>query len=208
VQEYYGALKALCEQTVEAALPGRALNIRAGLIVGPHDPSDRFTYWPRRVARGGDVLAPGRPERFVQFIDARDLAAWNIRMAESGGAGIYNASGAHDTLTMSDLLEACKTVSGSDARFVWADDAFLTEQEAGVWMELPVWVPESNEEMAGFLRTSSAKAIRDGLTYRPLPDMVRDTLAWDRSRPADTEYRAGMKPEREAEILEAWRARA
>jgi 2'-hydroxyisoflavone reductase len=208
VQEYYGALKALCEQSVEAAMPGRALSIRAGLIVGPHDPSDRFTYWPRRVAQGGDVLAPGRPERFVQFIDARDLAEWNIRMMESGGTGIYNASGAHDTLTMGELVEACKAVSGGNARFVWMDDAFLTAQEAGVWMELPLWVPESDEEMTGFLRTSSAKAIQDGLTYRPLAETVRDTLAWDRSRPADTEYRAGLKPEREAELLEAWRARA
>jgi len=129
-------------------------------------------------------------------------------MMESGGTGIYNASGAHDTLTMGELVEACKAVSGGNARFVWMDDAFLTAQEAGVWMELPLWVPESDEEMTGFLRTSSAKAIQDGLTYRPLAETVRDTLAWDRSRPADTEYRAGLKPEREAELLEAWRARA
>lgn len=203
----YGPLKALCEQAAQAALPGRTLSIRAGLIVGPHDPTDRFTYWPRRVAQGGDVLAPGRPERFVQFIDARDLAEWNIRMVESGGAGSYNASGRHDTTTMGELLQSCKDVSGSDARFVWTSDAFLTERDAGPWMELPLWIPEDRAEMAGFLRASSEKAIAGGLTYRPLAETVRDTLAWDRGRPTETEHRAGMKPEREAELLAAWRAR-
>jgi 2'-hydroxyisoflavone reductase len=197
VQEHYGALKTLCEQTVESVMPGRALNVRAGLIVGPQDPTDRFTYWPRRVAQGGDVLAPGRPERFVQFIDARDLAEWTLRMVETGGAGAYNATGQHDVTTMADLLRTCKEVSGSDARFVWVEDAFLTEQGAGAWMELPLWIPESDGAMTGFLRCSSDKAIRDGLRFRPLAETVRDTLAWDRSRPADTEHRAGMKPERE-----------
>ncbi len=203
----YGPLKALCEQAAEAALPGRTLSVRAGLIVGPHDPTDRFTYWPRRVAQGGDVVAPGRPARFIQFIDARDLAEWMIRMVESSRAGIYNATGRHDVLTMGDLLQTCKDVAGSDARFVWIDDRFLNEKEAGPWMELPLWIPEDWEKMAGFLRVSSEKAIAGGLTERPLAETVRDTLAWDRTRPAETEYRAGMKPEREAALLEAWRAR-
>jgi len=214
VQQNYGALKVLCEQAAERAMPGRTLSIRAGLIVGPHDPTDRFTYWPHRVAQGGDVLAPGRAERFIQFIDARDLAEWNIRMVESGGVGIYNATGRHDVTTMSDLLQTCKNVSNSDARFVWMPDAFLVEQEAGAWMELPLWIPESQEEMAGFLRASSAKAIRDGLTFRPLTDTVRDTLTWDRTREPAPDggfgmgvRGAGMKPEREAELLEMWRAR-
>lgn len=207
VQQNYGALKALCEQAAEQAMPGRVLSIRAGLIVGPHDPTDRFTYWPRRVALGGDVLAPGRPERFVQFIDARDLAEWNIRMIESGRVGLYNATGQHDVTTMNDLLQTCKEASASDARFVWVSDLFLTEHEAGAWMELPLWIPESAEETGGFLRASSDKAIQDGLTFRPLAVTVRDTLAWDRTRPADTEHRAGMKPEREAELLEMWRVR-
>jgi 2'-hydroxyisoflavone reductase len=214
VQEHYGALKALCEQAAEAAMPGRVLSIRAGLIVGPHDPTDRFTYWPRRVAQGGEVLAPGRPERFVQFIDARDLAEWTIRMVESGGAGVYNASGRHDTTTMNDLLQTCKEVAGSDARFVWVPDEFLVEQGAGPWMELPLWIPENNAAMAGFLRVSSDKAIGDGLTFRPPAETVRNTLGWDRGRgPAPgagtvTGVRgAGMTPEREAELLEAWRAR-
>jgi 2'-hydroxyisoflavone reductase len=208
VQKHYGPLKALSEQAAEAAMPGCTLSIRAGLIVGRYDPTDRFTYWPRRVARGGDVLAPGRPDRFVQFIDARDLAEWTIAMAERGVAGVFNATGRHDTTTMAGLLEACKEVAGSDAGFVWVPDEFLEEQGAGPWMELPLWIPETNAEMAGFLRASSEKAIAEGLTFRPLSDTVRDTLAWDRTRPPDTEYRAGMKHEREAAILEAWRARA
>jgi 2'-hydroxyisoflavone reductase len=208
VGKHYGPLKALSEQAAEAVMPGRTLSIRAGLIVGRHDPTDRFTYWPRRVAQGGDVLAPGRPDRYVQFIDARDLAEWNISMAERRIAGIFNATGRHDTTTMGELLQTCKEVSGSDARFVWVPDQFLEEQGAGPWMELPLWIPETNAEMAGFLRASSDKAIAEGLTFRPLADTVRDTLDWDRTRPADTEYRAGMKPEREAEILAAWRARA
>jgi 2'-hydroxyisoflavone reductase len=213
VQKNYGALKALCERAADQEMPGRVLSVRAGLIVGPHDPTDRFTYWPRRVAGGGDVLAPGRPERFVQFIDARDLAEWNIRMIESGGTGTYNATGQHDTTTMSDLLQTCKDVSGSDARLIWIPDAFLAEHKAGAWMELPLWIPESQEEMAGFLRVSSDKAIRDGLTFRPLTDTVRDTLEWDRTREPGPESGtitgvsgAGMKSERESELLEMWRA--
>jgi 2'-hydroxyisoflavone reductase len=129
-------------------------------------------------------------------------------MAEAGGAGVYNATGRHDVTTMADLLQTCRQVSGSDARFVWVEDAFLTEREAGPWMELPLWIPESNAEMAGFLRCSSEKAIRDGLTFRPLAETVEDTLVWDRTRPPDSEYRAGMTAAREAELLEAWRARA
>jgi len=207
VQKHYGPLKALSERAAEEAMPGRTLSIRAGLIVGRHDPTDRFTYWPRRVARGGDVLAPGRPDRYVQFIDVRDLAEWNILAVERGVTGVFNATGRHDTTTVAGLLQTCKDVSGGDARFVWVPDEFLEVQGAGPWMELPLWIPETNAEMAGFLRVSSDKAIAAGLTFRPLADTVQDTLDWDRSRPADTEYRAGMKPEREAELLAAWRAR-
>lgn len=208
IQQHYGALKALCEHATEAAMPGRVLGVRAGLIVGPHDPTDRFTYWPRRVARGGDVLAPGRPDRFIQFIDARDLAEWTVRMAESRGTGVYNATGRHDTTTMADLLGTCRRVTASDARFTWVPDKFLNEQGAGAWMELPLWIPEDRAEMAGFLRCSSDKAIAAGLTFRPPAETVRDTLAWDRTRPTNTEHHAGMTAEREAAILAAWRTRA
>ena len=205
--ETYGPLKALCEQTAEAAMPGRVLHLRSGLIVGPHDPSDRFTYWPARVARGGRTLAPGRRDKPNQFIDARDLAEWNLRMIAANKTGIYNADGPAAPITMSQLLETCKTVSGSDADFVWMDDTFLLAHEVGPWMEVPLWVPDGGDE-AGFGQGSLAKAQAVGLTYRPIADTVRDTLEWSSTRPADHVWRAGLSVEREAEILNLWDAKS
>ncbi len=205
--ETYGPLKALCEQAAEQAMPGRVLNIRPGLIVGPYDPTDRFTYWVHRVARGGEVLAPGRPEYLVQFIDARDLAEWNVRMVEAEQTGVYNATGLDYPLTMGQLLEECKTVSGSDAQFTWVDEQFLLDAKVQPWMELPLWIPESDPNSAGFSAFDCGKAIADGLTFRPLAETIRDTLAWDATRPADVERRAGLKRERETELLEAWHKR-
>ncbi|HZO86929.1 MAG TPA: NAD-dependent epimerase/dehydratase family protein [Chthonomonadaceae bacterium] len=199
--ETYGPLKVLCEQAAEEAMPGRVLTIRPGLIVGPHDPTDRFTYWPHRVAQGGEVLAPGRPEQTVQFIDARDLAEWNIRLIEAGQTGVYNATGPDYPLTMGRLLDECKAVGGSDARFTWASQEFLQQEGVQPWTELPLWVPEE-PDMAGFNAVNCDKAIAAGLTFRPLSDTIRDTLAWDATRPADREWRAGLKPERERELLE------
>jgi 2'-hydroxyisoflavone reductase len=204
--ETYGPLKALCEQAAEAAMPGRVLNVRPGLIIGPHDPTDRFTYWPRRIARGGEVLAPGSPEGAVQVIDARDLAEWTVRMVEGGKTGVYNATGPENPLTMRSVLETCRAVSGSDATLTWVDEEFLLNAGVAPWTELPLWVPAREESMAGFSAVNCGKAIAAGLTFRPLADIVRDTLAWDATRPADREMRAGLKPEREAEVLAAWRA--
>ena len=201
--ETYGPLKALCEQAAEAAMPGRVLHLRPGLIVGPHDPSDRFTYWPARVARGGRILAPGRPDKPNQWIDARDLAEWNLRMIAANKTGIYNADGPRTPISMAHLLETCKTVAGSDADFVWMDDAFLLAHEVGPWMEVPLWVPDGGDE-AGFGQGNLSKAQADGLTYRPIADTVRDTLAWSSTRPADHVWRAGLSAEREAEILHLW----
>jgi nucleoside-diphosphate-sugar epimerase len=203
--ETYGPLKALCEQAAEAAMPGQVLNVRAGLLVSPSDPSDRFTYWPHRIAQGGDVLAPGTPVGRAQFIDARDLAEWIVRMAESGGTGVYNATGPGEPLTMGQLLDDCRAVSGSDATLIWVDEEFLLTAGAAPWSELPLWVPAREADMAGFSAVSCAKAIAAGLTFRPLADTIRDTLAWDATRPAVPELRAGLKPEREAELLAAWR---
>ena len=203
--ESYGPLKVLCEQAAEAAFPGKTLNIRPGLIVGPHDPSDRFTYWPCRVAKGGAVLAPGGPQIETQIIDVRDLAEWNIRMVEENKVGLYNATGPDYPLTMGVVLETSKTVSGSDAEFVWADEKWLVEQGVAPWMELPLWIP-AEEEYAGFNSVNCRKAIADGLTFRPLAEIIKDTLDWASTRPDDYTFRAGMKPEKEAEILEKWRA--
>lgn len=202
--ETYGPLKALCERAVEEVMPGRALIIRPGLIVGPHDPTDRFTYWPRRVARGGEVLAPDRPDRETQFIDARDLADWTVRMLEAGATGVYNATGPAERLAMGHLLDVCNAAGGGSATFTWVPEHFLLDAGIGPWMELPLWVPES--EGAGFSSVSIAKALAAGLTFRPLEETVRDTLAWDAARPADAEYRAGLDAEKERETLRRWHA--
>jgi 2'-hydroxyisoflavone reductase len=203
--ESFGPLKVLCERTVETAIPDRALVIRPGLIVGPHDPSNRFTYWMHRVAAGGDVLAPGTPDQPVQFIvDVRDLADWMVRMCENRSTGTFNAKGPTYSLTMGGVLEACKAESGSDARFIWADEDFLHTEGVGPWMELPLWLPAS---MTAINSAKGDKAWAAGLTFRPIAETVRDTLAWDRTLPPDAERRAGMKPEREAELLTQWHAR-
>ncbi|HYG59485.1 MAG TPA: NAD-dependent epimerase/dehydratase family protein [Symbiobacteriaceae bacterium] len=200
--ETYGPLKALCEQAAEAAMPGRVLTVRPGLIVGPHDPSDRFTYWPWRMARGGEVLAPGRKDRAVQFIDARDLAQWTLHLVEARQTGVFNATGPDRSLTMAEVLETIQSTAGTAATLTWIPDQWLQAQKVGPWMELPLWVPDG--EAAGLFSTNIGKAVAAGLTFRPLADTVRDTLAWDRARPADAERRAGLKSEREAELLAAW----
>jgi 2'-hydroxyisoflavone reductase len=201
--ETYGPLKVLCEQAVEQAFADRAFIPRPGLIVGPYDPTDRFTYWLHRVARGGEVLAPNPPEAPIQFIDVRDLAEWTIRMVESHQTGIYNATGPDYVLTMGRLLEECRAVSGSDARFTWVDGRFLIEAGVTPWMGLPIWVGDE-EEARGFHAIDCSKAIAAGLDFRPLAETIRDTLAWDATRPADTEWRAGLNADRERELLQTW----
>lgn len=201
--ETYGPLKALCEQAVERAMPGRALIIRPGLIVGPHDPTDRFTYWPWRIAQGGEVLAPGSPSRPVQFIDARDLAEWIVRMIEAEKTGTYNATGPDYALTMGQLLETCRSVSRSDATFTWVDEKFLLDAGVQPWMEVPLWVPDT-EEHRGFSAVNCTKAISDGLSFRPLAETIQDTLKWVATRPSNALWRAGLKREREKELLQQW----
>jgi 2'-hydroxyisoflavone reductase len=198
--ESYGGLKVLCERAAEAAMPGRVLVLRPGLIVGPLDPTDRFTYWVRRVAEGGDVLAPGRPDRTVRAIDARDLAAFCVRQIEAQGTGVFNTAGA-DGVTMQGLLDACGRAGGSGStrgpRLHWASEAFLMAEGVEPWSELPLWVPEDKN---AFLETGNARAEAAGITFRPLDETVRDTLAWDRTR-GDGALRAGITREREAELL-------
>jgi 2'-hydroxyisoflavone reductase len=202
--ETYGPLKALCERAAEQALPGRTLVIRPGLIVGPHDPTDRFTYWVRRVAQGGEVLAPAHPDWHTQIVDARDLAEWTLGMVEQRQVGVYNATGPAYDLAIGQLLDTCRAVSGSDARFTWVAEQFLLAHDVGPWTELPLWVPQSDPDMLGFSDVSCARAIAAGLVFRDLAETVRDTLEWDATRPADREWRAGLKPEREAALLQEW----
>ena len=203
--ESYGPLKALCEQVVEQTLPGRSLIIRPGLIVGPRDPTDRFTYWVERVDRGGDVLLPNRPALDVQIIDARDLAEWTLRMVEARQTGTYNATGPDYPLTLEQVVETCKAVSGSDARWIWVDEQFLLEHEVKPWSEVPLWIADE-PELAGFDAVNIGKALAEGLSFRPLAATIADTLAWNKTRPADAERKAGLQPSREAQLLEQWRS--
>jgi 2'-hydroxyisoflavone reductase len=204
----YGALKALCEEAAEKGMPGKALVIRPGLIVGPGDHSDRFTYWPVRVERGGEVLAPGTPEDPVQIIDVRDLGEWVVRAVEKKLTGIYNATGPEKPHGMGFILDTCKKVTGSDAKFIWADVDFLAEQKVSAWSDMPAWVSPKSDD-AGIGRVSVAKAVQDGLKFRPLEDTVRATLDWWHKLPEERrkKLKAGISPEREAKVLATWHER-
>jgi len=192
----YGALKALCERAVEDAFPGAATHVRAGLIVGPHDPTGRFTYWPHRLARGGDVLVPGPAWRPIQLIDVRDLAAWVVTAAVTGRAGTFNATG---PATMGALFDAARRAAGTSARPVEVDDAFLADQGVGEWMELPLWIDTRQEAWRRFLEVDTSRATAAGLTFRPLDETAAATLA--EAEPVDG---VGLAAEREAALLAAW----
>ena len=207
----YGGLKVLCEQVVQRVYGDRALIIRPGLIVGPHDPTHRFTYWPVRIAdseqNGGEVLAPGQPDYGVQFIDARDLVTWTIHMATSGGSGVYNATGPDYKLTMGTVLETCRELTSSPVRFTWVDDAFLLENEVAPYSDMPLWVPA---DVRAFSTFDIRKAVQAGLSFRPLAETITDTLDWEQNREhqPDERPRSGLSAEREAELLEKWHARS
>jgi len=197
--ESYGALKALCECAVRDVFGERALVVRPGLIVGPHDPTGRFTYWPHRVARGGEVLAPGPPERATQLVDVRDLAEWTVALCEERVAGTFNAT--HPGVTFAELLEACRSAPASDARVTWVTDDFLLEHGVGEWLELPLWLADPS--MAAADRVDVSRALAAGLRFRSLEETARDTL-----ERAETRDGVGLTPEREAELLAEWHARA
>ena len=198
----YGPLKALSEQETEKWFPGKSLIIRPGLIVGPRDETDRFTYWPVRIDRGGEVLAPGNPSDPVQFIDGRDLAEWTIRMAENRETGIYNATGPAKELGIGGMLDGVKTALNSNATFAWADAEFLKQQKVEAWSDMPVW---AGDEL-GMSRANISRALAKGLTFRPLGDTARDTLAWFKAQKPERQakLRAGLTLEREKEVLAAW----
>jgi 2'-hydroxyisoflavone reductase len=207
VTKYYGALKALCEKAADKAMAGRALSIRPGLIVGPGDKTDRFTYWPVRVAHGGEVLAPGDGSDPVQYVDVRDLAAWIVLGVERNLTGVYNATGPAKPLTMKKMLEGIKKGTGGDAKFTWVSTDFLEKKEIAPWSDLPVWVPGADGK-EGFTRISDAKAVAAGLTFRPVASTAKDTLAWYKTLPADRRGKllAGISLDKEKELLAAWHA--
>jgi 2'-hydroxyisoflavone reductase len=165
--------------------------------VGPPAPTGRFTYWPHRIARGGEVLAPGPPERPTQIIDVRDLGDWIVELCERGTIGTFNAT--HPGFMWSELMESCTAVSGSDAEVTWVPDEFLLEREVGQWMELPLWL--ADPEYAAADRAVVSRALDAGLEFRPLDETVRGTL-----EEAETTEAAGLTPEREAELLAEWHA--
>lgn len=206
--ETYGPLKVLCEKAAEAAMPGRVSQVRAGLIVGRYDLTDRFSYWPFRVARGGDMIAPSGPDYQVQIIDVRDIADFTLNLAEARKAGAYNVTGPDRVLTLGEVIATSEEVTGTKVNTIWMDEAFLQENEVQPWMELTLWIPESEDNANAMNQVSNRKAINDGLTFRALDDTIRDLLVWAATRPADTPLRAGLKPEKEAAVLEKWRQRS
>ncbi|MGN6868200.1 MAG: SDR family oxidoreductase [Solirubrobacteraceae bacterium] len=210
VLAHYSELKAACERRLDEDLPGRVLVIRPGLIVGPHDPTERFTYWVRRLAAGGRVLAPRAPDQPVQLIDARDLAGWIVRMVEAGTTGIYNATGPATPLTFGPMLERIAVATGGHAEIVWIDEDRLAEAGVAPWDELPLWLDlERQPDFRGFLAVDIGRATGAGLRFRPLEETAVDTLAWVRERPAAPSRPAGsplpppagLSEEREAELL-------
>ena len=208
IEQLYGPLKALSEKEAEKWFPGITTVIRPTLIIGPGDDTDRFTYWPVRISRGGDVLAPGTGNDPIQYVDARDLAEWTIRMVESKTFGVFNAAGPEHGMTMEEMLLGVKACTTAGAKLHWVPTPFLQEQKVQPWVDMPVWVPGEGDS-AGFSRRSVKKAFAAGLTFRPLAQTTLETLAWFGSLPAERQatLRAGIKPEREKEVLAAWRAK-
>jgi 2'-hydroxyisoflavone reductase len=193
--DFYGPLKAECERVVQRAYGDAAAIVRPGLIVGPHDPTGRFTYWPHRIARGGDVLAPEPRDKPVQPIDVRDLGAWLESLAERRVAGTFNA--VPSPFAMELMLESIRKTVNSDARLVWVDAQFLVDRNVGQWMELPLWIVD--RDMTSLEQVDASRAVAAGLAFRPLKDTIRATLAGAALTDA-----AGLKPEREAELLTEW----
>jgi nucleoside-diphosphate-sugar epimerase len=187
----YGALKALCEQEVQNVFGERTLVVRPGLIVGPHDPTDRFTYWPRRAERGGSMLGPAPPEQPVQVVDVRDLTGWMVDLVEQGRGGVFNATSPPGALSIGSMLEAC---GAHDV--VWVDEAFLLEHGVESWSDLPCWVPSTEADHAAFQLIDVSRAVEAGLSCRPLAETARDVPEWTGN--------AGLSAEREAELLLAW----
>ena len=214
-EETYGPLKALCENAAERAMPGRVTVLRPGLIVGPHDSTDRFTYWPARAARGGDMLAPGTPRDRVQIIDGRDLAAFALDAIERRTFGTYNLVSPPEMFTMGDIvnesIRAAKSLAKPKPapRAVWANATFLEREKVEGWSDMPVWISAKGDD-AAFADTSAERALKAGLKITPLRKTVTDTLAWHLTRPEAerAKLKAGIDPAREQEVLAAWRTEA
>ncbi|MCZ8206097.1 twin-arginine translocation signal domain-containing protein [Gemmatimonas sp.] len=205
----YGPNKVRCELEAKAQFGENKLTIvRPGLIVGPGDLSDRFSYWPVRIDKGGEILAPGTPNDPVQYVDVHDLSEWIVRTGENHTLGTFNATGPKGPTTIAEMLLGIKSVTTSDARFTWVPAEFLAEQKVRAWSEMPVWQPAMGPTL-GFMQVNCQKAYAAGLTFRPLADTARSTLDWYKTRPAveQEKARAGIAPEKEKAVLAAWHAK-
>jgi 2'-hydroxyisoflavone reductase len=201
----YGLQKALCERQTQDVFGARACIFRPGLIIGPRDRTDRFTYWPVRIHRGGEVLSPGDGSDPIQIIDARDFSEWMIRMAEDGHTGVYNAVGPAIPRPMDELLYGIRAVTTAETTFTWVDTDFLIERDVRPYREMPVWMPPLPGR-EGYARFDLTPEIERGLTFRSLAVTTQDTLEYHFSRPAEEQWplRAGLTPEREVEVLAEW----
>ena len=199
-KQSYGALKALCEKEVKNIFPDNSLIIRPGLIVGPFDHTDRFTYWPHRVSKGGNIICPVSPNGPMQFIDARDLSEWIISLIERKNSSVFNAVGPKLKLTFGNFLDECKNVTGNSPEFIWASHEYLKENQVVEYVELPFWGSVNN----GLFDTDIRKAVTEGIKFRPLSVTISDTLKWNLSLPADRKWHAGLSPEREILLLNKW----
>jgi 2'-hydroxyisoflavone reductase len=198
----YGSAKAECERIVSARFQKNALLIRPGLIVGPYDPTDRFTYWPLRISKGGKILAPGREDRRIQFIDVRDLSEWIIRLIAGNITGLFNATGPGFIYSMRQFLVDCLEVCRVENNLTWMSDEKLSQSDVKPWSELPLWIPESDKEFRGFMEIDCAKAQNKGLSYRSPRQTIEDTIHWFLGESEGTELKAGLSAERERELLE------
>ena len=206
--ETYGGMKALCEEETRKAFGDKAVVVRPGLIVGPMDPTDRFTYWPVRIQDGGEIMAPGSPTDAVQIIDARDLAHWFVHIAENRITGTFNATGPSSTLSIAEMLYGIRAVTSKEMSFTWVDADFLAAKEVQPWGHMTCWVPP-RDGYEGFGNIDCSRAIAAGLKFRPLADTARDTLTWWNGLPEErrAKPRAGLPREMEAEVLAAWKKR-
>ena len=196
--ETYGPLKVLCERAVRQNFPKGSLIPRCGLIVGPHDPTDRFTYWPVRIQKGGEVLVPSPPPMQVQFVDVRDLIGFLLALAEHRISGIFNTTGPVDKLTMREFLDKCNAETGNQASLAWVSEEFIMNNDVG---HIPMWTPEN---WRGIFQANCAKAIDAGLSFRPIAETIRDTLSWHATRPGNYDLKVGLKPNKERELLRKW----
>ena len=212
VETMYGAMKTASEREAKKWFGDRTTIIRPTLIAGPGDDSFRFTYWPHRIARGGEVLAPGDGKDNVQLIDARDLAEWTIRVVEDGTTGTFNAAGPKSAMTMAQQLEAVKAAvpSGKSAQLTWVPAEFLSAQKVTPWGDMPTWIPRTDADYAG-ANADNRRAIAAGLTFRPLASTAVDALEWFNAAPEQARTQmlkgAGIDPEREKTVLAAWHAK-